>query len=477
MGSLPVAVEKKPRCADHSRALHTRKNNNLKFSDLGLDRPLLNALDALGHDVPTPIQVKAIPTILDRRDVIGLAQTGTGKTGAFALPLLQRLAAIGGRPKPHTCRALILAPTRELVTQIMKSVRDYGSRLKLSATSIVGGVSIRPQKATMARGVDIVVATPGRLLDLIDQRAMRLDSVEILILDEADQMLDIGFMPAIRRIVAMVPEKRQTLLFSATMPKEIRKLSNDHLKSPVEIAVAAVSTPAERINQSVMHIAPGNKIAAVAHLARENMGKRVIVFTRTKRGADRVVKRLVQDGFEAAAIHGNKSQSNREKALDRFRKGACPILVATDIAARGIDVPGVEMVINYELPNVPEVYVHRIGRTARAGASGFAVALCAPDERSLLRDIERLLKRKVDEMPVPGGLPEISLRDIPREPRQRDSRAKPQHKKRSRRPGGGTAANTTRTAGEQDKKSTPRPNRRRRTNRSKQGGQQKSRAA
>ncbi|MEM9473560.1 MAG: DEAD/DEAH box helicase, partial [Pseudomonadota bacterium] len=371
----------------------------------------------------------------------------------------------------------ILAPTRELVTQIMKSVRDYGSRLRLSATSIVGGVSIRPQKATMARGVDIVVATPGRLLDLIDQRAMRLDSVEVLILDEADQMLDIGFMPAIRRIVAMVPERRQTLLFSATMPKEIRKLSNDHLKSPVEIAVAPVSTPAERINQSVMHIAPGNKIAAVAHLARENMGKRVIVFTRTKRGADRVVKRLVQDGFEAAAIHGNKSQSNREKALDRFRKGACPILVATDIAARGIDVPGVEMVINYELPNVPEVYVHRIGRTARAGASGFAVALCAPDERSLLRDIERLLKRKVDELPVPGGLPEVSARDTPREPRQSDQRAKPQRKKRPRRRGGRAAANTARTAGEQDKKSTPRPNRRRRTNRSKQGGQQRSHAA
>ncbi len=474
----PLPSKRNPDAPTLSCALHTRKNNNLKFSDLGLDRPLLNALDALGHDVPTPIQVKAIPTILDGRDVIGLAQTGTGKTGAFALPLLQRLAATGGRPKPHTCRALILAPTRELVTQIMKSVRDYGSRMKLSATSIVGGVSIRPQKATMARGVDVVVATPGRLLDLIDQRAMRLDAVEVLILDEADQMLDIGFMPAIRRVVAMVPEKRQTLLFSATMPKEIRKLTNDHLKSPVEIAVAAVSTPAERINQSVMHIAAGNKIAAVAHLARENMGKRVIVFTRTKRGADRVVKRLAQDGFEAAAIHGNKSQSNREKALDRFRKGSCPILVATDIAARGIDVPGVEMVINYELPHVPEVYVHRIGRTARAGASGFAVALCAHDERGLLRDIERLLKRKVDEIPVPEGLPDISMRDIPREPRHRDPRAKPQHKKRShqsRRPGGGAAKGTGKT-GDQEKKSSPGPNRRRRPNRSKQGGQ-KSRAA
>jgi ATP-dependent RNA helicase RhlE len=460
-------------------ALNTRKNNNLKFSDLGLDRPLLNALDALGHDVPTPIQVKAIPTILDGRDVIGLAQTGTGKTGAFALPLLQRLAAIGGRPKPHTCRALILAPTRELVTQIMKAVRDYGSRMKLSSTAIVGGVSIRPQKATMARGVDVVVATPGRLLDLIDQRAMRLDCVEVLILDEADQMLDIGFMPAIRRVVSMVPEKRQTLLFSATMPKEIRKLTNEHLKSPLEIAVAAVSTPAERINQSVIHIPAGSKIAAVAHLARENMGKRVIVFTRTKRGADRVVKRLALDGFEAAAIHGNKSQSNREKALDRFRKGSCPILVATDIAARGIDVPGVEMVINYELPHVPEVYVHRIGRTARAGASGFAVALCAHDERGLLRDIERLLKRKVDELPVPEGMPEISLRDIPREPRQRDPRAKTQHKKRShqsRRPGGG-AAKRAGSGGVQEKKSSPGPNRRRRPNRSKPGGQQKSRAA
>ena len=458
----------------------TRKNINLKFSDLGLDGPLLNALEALGHDVPTPIQVKAIPTILDGRDVIGLAQTGTGKTGAFALPLLQLLAASGNKPKPHACRALILAPTRELVTQIMKSVREYGSRMKLSATAIVGGVSIRPQKATMARGVDIVVATPGRLLDLIDQRCMRLDSVEVLILDEADQMLDIGFMPAIRRVVALVPANRQTLLFSATMPKEIRKLTNDHLKSPVEIAVAAVSTPAERIDQSVMHIAAGSKIAAVAHLARENAGKRVIVFTRTKRGADRVVKRLEHDGLVAAAIHGNKSQSNREKALDRFRQGACPILVATDIAARGIDVPGIEMVINYELPHVPEVYVHRIGRTARAGASGFAVALCAHDERGLLRDIERLLKRKVDEIPVPAGLPEMSLRDVPNEPRERDPRAKPQqHKKRphqSRRPGGG-AAKGARTAGDQEKKSSPGPNRRRRPNRSKPGGQQNTRAA
>ncbi len=451
----------------------------MNFTDLGLDGPLLNALEALGHDTPTPIQAKAIPTILQGRDVIGLAQTGTGKTGAFALPLLQRLDASGSRAKPFTCRALILAPTRELVTQIMKSVREYGSKLKLTSTSIVGGVSVRPQKATMARGCDVVVATPGRLLDLIDQKAMRLDQVEVFILDEADQMLDIGFMPAIRRIAAMVPKQRQTLLFSATMPKEIRKLTDQHLKDPVEIAVASLSKPADRIDQSVMHITAGAKIAAVAHLARENMGKRVIVFTRTKRGADRVVKRLVHDGFVAAAIHGNKSQNNREKALEAFRKGACPILVATDIAARGIDVPDVEMVINYELPNVPEVYVHRIGRTARAGASGFAVALCAHDERGLLQDIERLLKFRIDEIPVPEGMPEMSLKDVPAEPRHRDSRAKPQQQKKrpSRadgRPGGG-APNSTRQG--EEKKPGEGQKRRRRPNRSKPGGQQKSRAA
>ena len=451
----------------------------MNFTDLGLDRPLLNALEALGHDTPTPIQAKAIPTIIQGRDVIGLAQTGTGKTGAFALPLLQRLDASGSRAKPFTCRALILAPTRELVTQIMKAVREYGSKLKLTSTSIVGGVSARPQKATMARGCDIVVATPGRLLDLIDQKAMRLDQVEVFILDEADQMLDIGFMPAIRRIASMVPKQRQTLLFSATMPKEIRKLTDQHLKDPVEIAVASLSKPADRIDQSVMHITAGAKIAAVAHLARENMGKRVIVFTRTKRGADRVVKRLVHDGFVAAAIHGNKSQNNREKALEAFRKGACPILVATDIAARGIDVPDVEMVINYELPNVPEVYVHRIGRTARAGASGFAVALCAHDERGLLQDIERLLKFRIDEIPVPEGMPEMSLKDVPAEPRHRDSRARSQQqKKRPNRAGGRSgdgAPNSTRQG--EEKKPGEGQKRRRRPNRSKPGGQQKSRAA
>ena len=416
--------------------------------------------------------------------MIGLAQTGTGKTGAFSLPLLQRLSALDGRPAPHTCRALILAPTRELVTQIMKSVREYGQKLKLTSTAIVGGVSIRPQISTMARGVDIVVATPGRLLDLIDQKAMRLNEIEVLILDEADQMLDLGFMPAIRRIVSMVPKKRQTLLFSATMPSEIRKLSNDHLKDPVEIAVASVSKPADRIEQSVMHIAAGGKIAAVAHLARENMGKRVIVFTRTKRGADRVVKRLVHDGFGAAAIHGNKSQNNREKALEAFRKGSCPILVATDIAARGIDVPGVELVINYELPNVPEVYVHRIGRTARAGASGLAVALCAHDERSLLKDIERLLKFKIDEIPVPADLPEMSLKDVPEEPRHRDPRARPQNqqKRPANRSSGRPASGNGQKSGQQadgNKQDRPGANqkRRRRPNRSRPGGQQRTQAA
>jgi ATP-dependent RNA helicase RhlE len=444
----------------------SQKDFTLKFIDLGLDRPLLSALEALGHDTPTPIQVKAIPTILDGRDVVGLAQTGTGKTGAFSLPLLQRLAASSkGRPAPKTVRALILSPTRELAAQIHQSVRDYSKNLKLNSMVVFGGVSIRPQIANAARGVDVMIATPGRLLDLIDQKAVSLHAVETLILDEADQMLDIGFLPAIRRIIGLVPGKRQTLLFSATMPKEIRKLAADHLDRPVEIAVTPAATPVERIAQSVMHIGSRAKPAAVAHLAGEHHGKRVIIFTRTKHGADRVVKSLDQAGFAAAAIHGNKSQNNRVKALAAFKDGSCPLLVATDIAARGIDVPGVELVINYDLPNVPEVYVHRIGRTARAGASGLAVSLVSGEDRSLLRDIERLIKRQLDVVAPPAGLPvAMEGEEAQAEPRRHQQKQKP-------RSGAGAATKHGAKAGA----GMPgRPNRRRRRNR---GGKPQAKAA
>lgn len=408
----------------------------MTFSDLGLDRPILEALITQAHDTPTPIQTKAIPPILTGRDVVGIAQTGTGKTAAFMLPLLQRLSRAGGAAPSFGARALVLSPTRELSAQIHKAALDYGSKLRLTSTCVVGGVSIRPQKQKLARGVDILVATPGRLLDLIDQKSVRLDSVETLILDEADQMLDIGFLPAIRRILSMVPRKRQTLLFSATMPAEIRNLSARHLSEPVEVSVSPVAATAERIEQSVMHVGTADKIAALTALLGAHGGKRAIVFTRTKRGADRVTRQMTANGIGAAAIHGNKSQGQRERALAAFRHGASPVLVATDIAARGIDVPGVELVVNFDLPNVPEVYIHRIGRTARAGASGLAVSLCSSEDRTYLRDIERLIKRRIDVRDGPALKVVDNLSKQNRQPQPQGEAGKPAGKCRSRRRSG-----------------------------------------
>ncbi|MBU4527285.1 MAG: DEAD/DEAH box helicase [Hoeflea sp.] len=374
----------------------------MTFSELGLSKALLDTLDGLNLTTPTPIQVQAIPLVLEGRDVIGLAQTGTGKTAAFALPILHRMAP-GKKAAPKKARVLILAPTRELSSQIARSVKDYGRKLHLTSTVVVGGVSIKPQIKALASGVDILIATPGRLMDLIEQRAVSLNEVEVVVLDEADQMLDIGFMPAIKRILAMTPQDRQTLLFSATMPKEIRELSSRHLKNPTEVSVIPAKKTADRVDHTVMHMQTPAKMGALASLIRDRKGERVIVFTRTKRGADKATKRLEADGISAAAIHGNKSQGQRERALAGFRAGTVPVLIATDIAARGIDVPGVSLVVNYELPNVPEVYVHRIGRTARAGAAGTAVTFCAPDERSLLRDIEKMLKVEIQVEKAPEG--------------------------------------------------------------------------
>jgi ATP-dependent RNA helicase RhlE len=381
----------------------------LTFKELGLDPRILQSLSAKGYETPTPIQTKAIRPVLQGRDVVGLAQTGTGKTAAFTLPLLHRMAHDGHMDRKGTVRVLVLSPTRELAAQIRASVVDYGRRLPFKSVCITGGVPVRRQIRSLAAGVDILVATPGRLIDLVNQKAVHLNHVEALVLDEADHMLDIGFLPDIRRIIAMVPKKRQTLLFSATMPKKIRQLTEQYQDKPVEISVAPVAKTADKIDQAVMHVPRTHKMAAVTAIVGANRGKRIIMFTRTKRGADKVVRKLGNEGFGAAAIHGNKSQGQRDRALAGFKDGSCPVLVATDIAARGIDVPDVSMVINYELPNVPEVYVHRIGRTARAGAEGQAVSLCDAEEQPYLKDIEKLIKREIPVIAPPFEITPLDL--------------------------------------------------------------------
>jgi ATP-dependent RNA helicase RhlE len=371
------------------------------FSDLGLSAPILGALAAEGYAAPTPIQFQAIPPVLAGRDLCGIAQTGTGKTAAFALPILQRLTAVLQRAAPQTCRALVLSPTRELASQIADSFRAYGAGIRLSTAAMFGGVPIGPQRQKLARGIDILVATPGRLLDLIDTRSLTLSSVQVLVLDEADRMLDLGFIHALKRIVKLLPRQRQTLLFSATMPRPIAALAEEYLNDPVKVVVAPAATTVDRVEQRVVFVPGDRKRDLLATLLRDPAFDRVLVFTRTKHGADRVVRHLVSAGIEAIAIHGNKSQPQRERALAGFRNGQTRVLVATDIAARGIDVDGVSHVINFELPNVPEDYVHRIGRTARAGAAGIAIAFCSDEERPYLRDIERLTRCSLQAIPVP----------------------------------------------------------------------------
>jgi ATP-dependent RNA helicase RhlE len=369
-----------------------------RFSDLGLAETLLRALADEGYDAPTPIQAQAIPHLLAGRDLLGIAQTGTGKTAAFALPILHRFAA-NRRPTPaRHCRALILAPTRELATQIADSFRTYGRHLRLSVAVVIGGVGHAPQIRAMARGVDVLVATPGRLLDHMDTGAIRLDMAEVVVLDEADHMLDLGFIVPIRRIVARLPKSRQSLFFSATMPREIAALAGEFLRDPVEVKVAPVATTAERVSQQVYLVDAAHKRHLLVELLAAPDFERTLVFTRTKRGADRVAAHLEAAGLSAAAIHGNKSQGQRERALASFRDGRTRVLVATDIAARGIDVDGVSHVLNFELPDVPEAYVHRIGRTARAGNAGVAISFCDHEERHLLRDIERLTRQSLPQI-------------------------------------------------------------------------------
>jgi len=389
------------------------------FSDLGLSAPILGALAAEGYAAPTPIQLQAIPPVLGGRDLCGIAQTGTGKTAAFALPILERLAAITQRAAPCTCRVLVLSPTRELASQIADSFRAYGRGMPLSMAVVFGGVPIGPQRQKLARGVDILVATPGRLLDLIDTGSLSLSSVQVLVLDEADRMLDLGFIHALKRIVKLLPRQRQTLLFSATMPRPIAALADDYLNDPVKVVVAPSATTVERVEQGVVFVPSDRKRDLLATLLRDPVFARVLVFTRTKHGADRVVRHLVGAGIEATAIHGNKSQPQRERALAGFRDGQTRVLVATDIAARGIDVDGVSHVINFELPNVPEDYVHRVGRTARADAAGTAIAFCSYEERPYLRDIEKLTRCSLRAIP----LATLPPRNDPTDPKAKLSRA------------------------------------------------------
>jgi ATP-dependent RNA helicase RhlE len=367
----------------------------MTFQDLNLIEPLLKALGQAGYTTPTPIQAAAIPPLLEGRDLLGCAQTGTGKTAAFALPILQRLDADRQRTVPRRPRVLVLTPTRELALQIYESFRTYGKELRLWHAVIYGGVGQTPQVQAMAKGVDVLVATPGRLLDLINQRHVDLAGLEIFVLDEADRMLDMGFIHDVKKIVAMLPARRQNLFFSATMPGEIKTLSDKLLTNPVRVEVTPVSSTAERIDQYVMFVEPEKKRELLRHVLKSPACSRVIVFTRTKHGANKVSDVLKENGVTSAAIHGNKSQTARQAALDGFKSGKIRVLVATDIAARGIDVDSITHVINFELPNVAEDYVHRIGRTARAGAEGIAISFCDAEERAYLRDIERLTGKKV----------------------------------------------------------------------------------
>ncbi|MHC5054433.1 MAG: DEAD/DEAH box helicase [Planctomycetota bacterium] len=397
----------------------------VSFHDLDLAEPLLRAVKDEGYEEPTPIQARVIPHLLEGRDLMGRAQTGSGKTAAFALPIIQRLSGVG-KPQRGRARVLVLTPTRELAVQIDDSFRVYGRHVKLSRALVYGGVSQVPQVKALKRGVDVLVATPGRLLDLIGQRHVRLDSVEVFVLDEADRMLDMGFIPDIHRIVAMLPKERQSLFFSATMPPAAMQLANDMTSEPVVVNLAPKHSTAENIDQKVMLVEQGNKRSLLCKLLEDPGIARALVFTRTKHRADSVAKCLKRAGVSAEAIHGDRAQAARQKALDRFRAGRTRVLVATDVAARGIDVDGITHVFNFEMPVEPEVYIHRIGRTARAGAAGIAYSFCDVAERSLLYEIEKLIKRPIDiaeEHPFRSTVPYVRAGGANSRMRMRKGRA------------------------------------------------------
>jgi ATP-dependent RNA helicase RhlE len=390
-----------------------------QFSDLGLSPNLLKTIEQQGFTTPTPIQMQAIPHILEARDVMGLAQTGTGKTAAFGLPMVHHLTKIHGKPAPKTVRGLVLAPTRELVNQIAENLRAYVKNSHLRVNVVVGGASIGKQIGVLSKGTDILVATPGRLLDLVDRRAVQLNTATFLVLDEADQMLDLGFIHALRKIAKLLGEPRQTLLFSATMPKNMAELAQSYLKDPIRVEVARPGLAADKVRQSVHFVGQKEKSTLLKKLLAESPDGLSLVFSRTKHGAEKLKKHLVEQGFAADSIHGNKSQGQRERAIRGFKSGTTKVLVATDVAARGIDIPGVSHVYNFDLPDVAENYVHRIGRTARAGRGGEAIAFCNPSEQGLLRAVEKLMK--------------ISIRVDSGQPAAVEPSAKPQN----RRGGGG----------------------------------------
>ncbi len=383
---------------------------DLTFSGLGVAEPILRALAEENYTIPTPIQTRAVPALLGGRDLLGIAQTGTGKTAAFGLPLLQKLSIGHVPPKPREAKSLILAPTRELAVQIADSLKTYGRFLNLRIAVILGGVSQNSQINATKNGVDILVATPGRLLDLVNQRHIRLDTVSTFIVDEADRMLDMGFIRDVRKIVAMLPKDRQSMLFSATMPDDVVKLVGDMLRQPERIEVAPQGRTADRVSQVLYFVPAMQKRQLLIELLKDLQMYRVIVFTRTKHGANKVAEHLNKSGVQADAIHGNKSQNARQRALDSFRSGKLRVLVATDIAARGIDIDDITHVVNFELPNEPESYVHRIGRTARAGAGGAAISFCDGSEKNYLRDIEKLTRMKIEV--VPHELPDLTPEQI-----------------------------------------------------------------
>lgn len=419
-----------------------------KFSDFALAEPIQKRVADGGYTTPSPIQQQAIPPALEGKDILGIAQTGTGKTAAFSLPSIHHLLNNKKRAGRFECRMLVLAPTRELARQIADSMTGYSKGLGMFVTSAFGGVPINKQKRVLERGVDVLVATPGRLLDLIDRRFLTLDKVEILVLDEADQMLDLGFIVPLKKIVPMLPRQRQSLFFSATMPKTISQLADQFLTNPVQVSVAPQSTTAERVDQKVTYINQDDKQRLLKDFINKENPDHMLVFTQTKHGADKVVKNLMAVGIHSAAIHGNKSQPQRERALGDFKKGKINILVATDIAARGIDVDGITHVINFDMPNVSEQYVHRIGRTARAGASGISYSLVAPDERQFLRDVVKLTGVKPEVIALPEGYDEPMREEVPariygQKPKKfgakptRSGPSKNKHSSRKGRPGGG----------------------------------------
>lgn len=431
------------------------------FADLGLAPNLLKALERLQFTTPTPIQVQAIPHVLKGRDLMGLAQTGTGKTAAFGLPLLNRILGLGHPPAPRTVRALILAPTRELVGQIADHLMQFTRGTSVKVLKVIGGASLNKQAEALARGADVLVATPGRLIDLLERRALSLDATGYLVLDEADQMLDMGFIHLLRKIARYLPLKRQTLMFSATMPKLIDELAADYLRDPVKVAVNPPGKTADRIDQAVHFVNQGDKAKLLETYLLQHPGEAALVFNRTKHGAEKLMKLLVSWGFSAGSIHGNKSQNHRERTLAAFRNGELDVLVATDVAARGIDIPLVRHVYNYDLPNVPDNYVHRIGRTARAGASGKAVAFCAPAEMEELRAVEKVTGQPI---PVIGGTPHAGPvakpAHQPRRPGQEQGGSRPRPPKAAARPGAkpaeGAAAAKPQAQGPRGGKPAPR---------------------